>query len=304
MNIEKIYGDIGGLVPETNILTNESMKNHTSFKIGGKADILVMPSSKEQIIELIKYCKGEGIHLFVMGNGSNLLVSDMGIRGVVLKIGGNFSDIVVDGNRLTAETGVLMASLSHRALGESLAGIEFANGIPGTLGGALAMNAGAYGGEMKDVVRNVTAVDLHGNIYVLDDGELEFGYRTSRIQRQELIALEAALELREGDPVIIKETMDELMCRRREKQPLAYPSGGSVFKRPEGHFAGKLIQDAGLKGYQIGGAKVSTKHAGFIINTGNATCADVIHLIEAIQERVYREFGVELSPELRIVGGE
>lgn len=304
MNIGKIYGHIKNFLSEDRIFVNEPMKNHTSFKIGGEADIMVVPSTKDQIIELIKYCNEESIPLFIMGNGSNLLVGDRGIRGVVLKIAGSFSDISVDGDRMHVETGILMSSLSHKALEEELSGLEFASGIPGTLGGALAMNAGAYGGEIKDVTRCVTAVDLEGNIVELKEDMLEFGYRTSRIQREGLIALEAILELKKGDPAIIKETMNDLIRRRREKQPLSYPSGGSVFKRPEGYYAGKLIQDSGLKGYQIGGAQVSTKHAGFIINLGDATCADVVRLIEAIQDRVYREFGVELSPELKVVGEE
>lgn len=304
MNIGKIYGHIKNFLSEDRIFVNEPMKNHTSFKIGGEADIMVVPSTKDQIIELIKYCNEESIPLFIMGNGSNLLVGDRGIRGVVLKIAGSFSDISVDGDRMHVETGILMSSLSHKALEEELSGLEFASGIPGTLGGALAMNAGAYGGEIKDVTRCVTAVDLEGNIVELKEDMLEFGYRTSRIQREGLIALEAILELKKGDPAIIKETMNDLIRRRREKQPLSYPSGGSVFKRPEGYYAGKLIQDSGLKGYQIGGAQVSTKHAGFIINLGDATCADVVRLIETIQDKVYREFGVELSPELKVVGEE
>lgn len=304
MDIGKVYNDIKSFLPKDQLLVHEPMKNHTSFKIGGKADLIVLPSNADQIVDVIKYCNQMDVPIFVMGNGSNLLVGDRGIRGVVLKIAGSFNNVTIDGDRIDVETGILMSSLSHRALKESLSGLEFASGIPGTLGGALAMNAGAYGSEMKDLVVRVTAVDMQGNRVEFERDMLEFGYRTSRLQRERLIALEASLKLEDGDPAKIKETMTELMRRRREKQPLSYPSGGSVFKRPEGYYAGKLIQDAGLKGYRVGGAQVSTQHAGFIINTGDATCADVVGLIETIKDKVYREFGVKLSPEIKIVGEE
>lgn len=304
MDIEKIYNDMKSFLPENQLLMHEPMKNHTSFKIGGEADILVSPATEDQIIEVIRYCSDMNVPIFVMGNGSNLLVSDKGIRGVVLKIAGSFSNVDIAEDRMNVETGILLSSLANRALKESLSGLEFASGIPGTLGGALAMNAGAYGSEMKDVVVSITAVDMQGNMIELEGDMLEFGYRTSRLQRKGLIALKTILELEKGDPSRIKETMVELTRRRREKQPLSYPSGGSVFKRPEGYYAGKLIQDAGLKGYSIGGAQVSTQHAGFIINKGDATCADVVSLIETIKDKVYREFGVKLSPELKIVGEE
>ncbi|NMA94459.1 MAG: UDP-N-acetylmuramate dehydrogenase [Clostridiales bacterium] len=302
MDIKRISDCIRQIIPRDNILLDEPMKNHTSFRIGGNADIMVMPSAKEQIIDIIKLCKDKDIPLFIMGNGSNLLVGDRGMRGIVLKIASRFSETEIDDNNIKVQTGILLSTLAHRALESKLSGLEFAHGIPGTLGGAIFMNAGAYGGEIKDIAVDVTCVNLDGDIVRIEGDGLEFGYRSSKVQKDNLIALEATLNLRYGDPAIIKENMDYLMSQRREKQPLSYPSGGSTFKRPEGHYAGKLIQDAGLKGYRIGDAKVSTKHAGFIINLGNATCKDVLNLIDFIQTRVYEKFQVELSPELRVVG--
>ncbi len=304
MDIKSVFDDINSIVPNAGVLLHEPMNKHTSFRIGGPADIMVLPSDENEIIDILKYCSGNAIPIFIMGNGSNLLVRDKGIRGVVLKIGESFSDAMAEGTRIVAQSGILLSKLSRLALGESLTGLEFASGIPGSLGGAVAMNAGAYGGEMKDVVVAVNAVDISGQRVRLKSSMLEFGYRTSIVQKKGLIVLDVVLELARGNSQRIRATMNELNRRRREKQPLSYPSGGSAFKRPEGAFAGKLIQDAGLKGYSVGDAQVSPKHSGFIINTGNATCADVVQLIEIIQNKVYEKFGIALCPELKIVGEE
>ncbi|HHW71450.1 MAG TPA: UDP-N-acetylmuramate dehydrogenase [Clostridiales bacterium] len=304
MDIKSVFNDIKSIVPDAEILLNEPMSKHTTFRIGGPADIMILPSAEYEIIEILKYCNCNSVPIFIMGNGSNLLVRDKGIRGIVLKIGESFSDATVQDTKILAQAGILLSTLSRLALREGLTGLEFASGIPGTLGGAVTMNAGAYGGEMKDVVVAVNVVDMKGQRTKLDSAMLEFGYRTSAIQRDGLVVLDVIMELNVGDAQEIRATMNKLNRCRREKQPLSYPSGGSTFKRPEGYFAGKLIQDAGLKGYRVGDAQVSTKHSGFIVNIGNATCADVVQLIEIIQQTVYKKFGVELYPELKIVGEE
>lgn len=304
MDIKSVFNDIKSIVPDAEILLNEPMSKHTTFRIGGPADIMILPSAEYEIIEILKYCNCNSVPIFIMGNGSNLLVRDKGIRGIVLKIGESFSDATVQDTKILAQAGILLSTLSRLALREGLTGLEFASGIPGTLGGAVTMNAGAYGGEMKDVVVAVNVVDMKGQRTKLDSAMLEFGYRTSAIQRDGLVVLDVIMELNVGDAQEIRATMNKLNRCRREKQPLSYPSGGSTFKRPEGYFAGKLIQDAGLKGYRVGDAQVSTKHSGFIVNIGNATCADVVQLIEIIQQTVYKKFGVGLYPELKIVGEE
>jgi UDP-N-acetylmuramate dehydrogenase len=282
------------------IIKNEPMKNHTSFKIGGAADEFASASGKEEIIELINYAKEKKIPYFIMGNGSNILVSDKGIRGLVIKISGNFSGYEVSGNIIKAESGALLSTLSKAAQKSSLSGIEFASGIPGTLGGAIYMNAGAYGGEMSSIVKSVTYLE-NGEIKKINDG-FGFGYRRSVFADLGAVILEAELELEKGNPDEIKAQMDDYKIRRTEKQPLSMPSAGSVFKRPQGYFAGRLIEDAGLKGFQIGGAKVSEKHAGFIVNTGGATAEDVLALIKYIQKNVKEKFNVELETEVKIVG--
>jgi len=286
------------------VLIDEPMSKHTSFKIGGPADILLLPKSSEEIQRVIQICNELGVPFFTMGNGSNLLVSDKGMRNVVIKIAEGFNKIEIKDKIITAEAGILLSTLSKKALQESLGGLEFASGIPGTLGGAITMNAGAYGGEMKDVVKSCRAVDLQGNIVDLTIEELEMGYRTSLIQKKRLIVLEVTMELEEKDFSIIKSTMDELTVQRTTKQPLHLPSAGSIFKRPEGHFAGKLIQDSGLKGYRVGGAQVSELHSGFIVNVGNATAKDVLDLIKHIQKEVQGRFGILLETEVRLVGEE
>lgn len=293
--IKKISG-------QQNVMIDEPMKNHSSFKVGGPVDILVTPHSVFQLSEILKLCKKENVPIFIMGNGSNLIVSDKGIRGVVVKIFDNLSEYSVKDNTISVYSGMLLSKLSKIALKNELAGLEFAAGIPGTLGGAVAMNAGAYGGEMKDVVVETEYMDLDGEINTLRGDEHEFGYRTSYILKNSYIVLKSVLQLNRGKQQEIKALMDDLNKRRKEKQPLEMPSAGSVFKRPEGHFAGKLIEDCKLKGYRVGGAQVSEKHCGFIVNTGDATASDIQKLIKHIQNTVKSTYGVELQTEVRVIG--
>ena len=302
--MENIYIKLSEYIPTERILINEPMKKHTSFRIGGPADIMVLPASEEEIIHALKVCKDTSVPFFIMGNGSNLLVRDKGIRGVVIKISENYSKIEVNGTNIKAQSGVLLSTLSRAAVRNSLKGLEFASGIPGTLGGAITMNAGAYGGEMKDVVASVRCIDSNGKIHILQKEDMNFGYRTSRIQTTDLIVSEVNMELEYGDQQESLDLMADLARRRREKQPLAYPSAGSTFKRPVGYYAGKLIQDCGLKGLRIGDAQISELHAGFIINLGNATAQNVIDLINKVQEVIYDKYGVKMVPEVRIVGEE
>jgi len=299
-----VAGLIKGVVGENNIEIDAPMKEHTSFKIGGPADILVTPENDQQLSRVLNICNDNNIPFFIMGNGSNLLVRDKGIRGVVIKLFNNYSRYKVEGNIIKADAGILLSKLSNIALKHELSGLEFASGIPGTLGGAVFMNAGAYDGEMKNVVIKTEYMDQNGCIRCICGDEHEFGYRSSFIQKIGGIILRSELKLNKGLKDDIKLRMDDLNARRKEKQPLEMPSAGSVFKRPEGYFAGKLIQDAGLKGFKIGGAEVSKKHCGFIVNTGDATARDVIELIHFIQHKVKSEFNVELYTEIRIVGEE
>jgi len=295
----KLLENIAG---KENVKTDEPMKNHTSFKIGGPADFFVTPCSVYSLCEVIKLCNNEKLPIFIMGNGTNLLVSDKGIRGVVVKIYDNLSDFHVKEDCIEAYGGILLSKLSDIALENGLTGFEFASGIPGTLGGAVAMNAGAYGGEMKDVVVETEYIDKEGNIKIVRGEEHQFGYRTSFIQKQSGIAVKSLIKLKKGDKSSIKALIDDLTARRRDKQPLEMPSAGSVFKRPEGYFAGKLIEDCGLRGYSIGDAQVSEKHCGFIVNKGNATAKDILDLIRHIQKTVKDKFSVDLQTEVRIVG--
>jgi UDP-N-acetylmuramate dehydrogenase len=304
MNIDNIYHDLIANIPANQVLMNEPMKNHTSFKIGGPADIVVIPSQVEHIRHIMMSCQKWNVPFMIMGNGSNLLVRDKGIRGVVIKMSGLFNRVWIEGACIRAQSGVLLSVLSRKALKAGLAGLEFASGIPGTLGGAIAMNAGAYGGEMKDVVDWVQVIDFDGKLYIYNNDELQFGYRTSYIQGKPLIVTEVNLSLAPGNLEESKAFISELTRKRQEKQPLSLPSAGSVFKRPEGYYAGRLIECAGLKGYRIGDAQVSEKHAGFIVNLGEATAKDVITLIETIKQKVKEVAGVELEHEIRIVGEE
>lgn len=290
------------VVGQEGVWPDEPMKKHTTFRVGGPADLLVCPKTATEIAEILKLCRAAGVPYFIIGNGSNLLVSDAGYRGVILKIFKNMNEIRVDGNRIYADAGALLSTVSRKAMEAGLAGMEFASGIPGTLGGACVMNAGAYGGEMKDILESVKVLTDQGEIRTLSVKELELGYRYSVIKDRGDIVLEAVLHLQEGDREQIAARMQELKEKRVEKQPLEYPSAGSTFKRPEGYFAGKLIQDAGLRGYRVGGAQVSEKHCGFVINTGDATAADVMELIRNVQDKVYETFQVRMEPEVKFLG--
>lgn len=302
MNIDYIYEQLKDYIPEERILLNEPMYKHTSFKIGGPADIMVLPGSPEEISTVVKVCNSTGCPYFVMGNGTNLLVRDGGYRGVIIKIGNNFSSCRIEGQYIYAQAGILLSALSQYAAGASLEGLEFASGIPGTLGGAVAMNAGAYQGEMKDVLEWVKVITPGGTVETLPLGQLEMGYRTSIIQRRSLIVVECCLKLRKGDRDKINQRINEYNHLRKSKQPLHLPSAGSTFKRPKGYYAGKLIEEAGLKGKRIGNAQVSEIHCGFIVNLGNASARDVLELIKHIQEQVKAKFGVDLEPEVKIIG--
>ncbi|MDF2503661.1 UDP-N-acetylmuramate dehydrogenase [Clostridium sp.] len=288
-------------IAEENIQLNVEMKEHTSFRVGGPVDVLVTPIDYNEIINTIKLCKDYKVPFYIIGNGSNLLVKDGGIRGVVIKLT-KLDNITVDGTMITAQGGATIAKTSRVARDVSLTGLEFACGIPGSIGGALAMNAGAYDGEMSMVVKNSTVLDEQGNLLKLNKDELELEYRMSAILKNNYVVLEVTFDLKKGDHEKIKNRIDELMKRRREKQPLEYASAGSTFKRPVGHFAGKLIQDSGLKGKSVGDAEVSIKHSGFIINKGNAKAKDILDLIKIVQSTVKEKFNVDLNPEVRIIG--
>ena len=287
-----------GIVPEENILLQEKMAGHTTFRIGGPADCFLQLENEEQLQKVQKYLNLVEVPYFILGNGSNLLVSDKGYRGIILQVGQKMSDIRVVGNKIVAQAGALLSQVSKTACVHGLTGLEFAFGIPGTLGGGVVMNAGAYGGDMSQVVTKVRVINRDGEVMELDNGTMEFGYRHSSIKNQSFAVTEVTLQLEEGDRKEIFAKMEELVAKRKEKQPLGNPSAGSTFKRPEGHFAGKLIMDAGMRGFQIGGARVSDKHCGFIINMGNATSDDVRDVIEEVQARVKERFHVELEPEI------
>ncbi len=289
-------------VPSEDIFVNEPMSRHTSFRIGGEADVLVNVPSSKVLSELIRYLAQSGQDYFIIGRGTNLLVGDKGYRGVILKVGDLMSDISVEGKRITAGAGTSMAKLAKAALDNSLTGLEFAAGIPGTLGGAVVMNAGAYGGEMKNIVKNVQVFNSFGEEMNLDNATMEFSYRDSILRNRKFVAAQVTLELEEGNRDDIEALMNDLAQKRRKKQPLEYPSAGSTFKRPEGYFAGKLIMDAGLRGLRIGGAQVSEKHCGFIVNIGNASACDVAELMEEVQTRVKKQLGVRLEPEIIKLG--
>ena len=297
--IKKIFCDLLG---EDRVFTDEPMKQHTTFKIGGPADYFLVPESGEEAGEIINICKQTDIPYFILGNGSNLLVGDGGYRGVVIQIYRNMSAVTTEGTIITAQAGALLSSVAAVAKNASLTGFEFAGGIPGTVGGAAVMNAGAYGGEMKDVLVEVTVMDAAGNIFTIPAEKLELGYRTSIIKKAGYIVLEAKIRLEEGNQEAIRERMKELTIQRTTKQPLEFPSAGSTFKRPEGYFAGKLVMDSGLRGYQVGGARVSEKHCGFVINAGGATAKDVRTLMENVRDIVYKKYGVTLEPEVKFLG--
>ena len=298
----KIIEKIISLAGETNVKLNEPMAKHTTFKIGGAADIFVTPETKDALLGIIEFCKEENIPVTVVGNGSNLLVSDDGIDGVVICTE-KINYVNLENNVITSGAGAFLAVVANTAARESLTGLEFAAGIPGTVGGGTFMNAGAYGGELKDVIETVTAMDKDGNVKVFKTGDCGFGYRTSMFGGGYVI-LEVTFRLKKGNKEEILDIMKDLSHRRRDKQPLEYPSAGSTFKRPKGYFAGKLIEDAGLKGFSVGGAEVSTKHAGFVINKGDATASDIYNLCKAVEEKILelQERKRELADQ--ILGGE
>ncbi|HOS68894.1 MAG TPA: UDP-N-acetylmuramate dehydrogenase [Bacillota bacterium] len=284
------------------ILYNEPMKNHTSFKVGGPADIFIEPDDSTELVKAIKDLREQGLSYYIIGNGSNLLVSDKGLRGAVIKIGEKFGSVSIDNDIITAESGVLLSTLSKMAAREGLTGMEFASGIPGSLGGAVTMNAGAYGGEMKDIVEWVELLDQDLNLKRLKNDEMKFMYRKSIIEPGKHIVLRCCIRLKKGNKDEIDSKMAELAEKRKSKQPLHLPSAGSTFKRPEGYFAGKLIEDAGLRGFTIGGAQVSTLHCGFVVNNGDAAAKDVYDLIRHVQKTVFEKFNVMLEPEVKILG--
>ena len=284
------------------VLVQEPMSQHTSFHIGGPADILVIPSSVQGLLQVLELARTWQVPVTVIGNGTNLLVRDKGIRGLVIKLGNAIKEWQVESSRITFSSGLSLAMAAHVALDAGLTGMEFAAGIPGSVGGAIYMNAGAYGGEMKNIVTEVTVLDRQGQTRIIPAGEMCFGYRSSAIQGTENLILAATVQLQPGDPEKITAKMADLAARRRDKQPLELPSAGSTFKRPAGNFAGTLIDKAGLKGFSVGDAQVSVKHAGFIVNTGHASCADVLQLITAVQEKVFASAGVHLEPAVLIIG--
>lgn len=299
---QSFYDKLNNVIGKDSILIDEPMSRHTTFRVGGPADFFVTPKAKEEVRDVIRICKEAGMPYYIIGNGSNLLVSDAGYRGVIVQIYKEMNEVKVEGDLVKAQAGALLSGIAAKALGAELSGFEFASGIPGTIGGACVMNAGAYGGEMKDVLESVTVLTGEGKIIELGRNELELGYRTSVIAKKGYIVLGAALKLECGDGEKIKTYMDELKEKRVTKQPLEYPSAGSTFKRPEGYFAGKLIQDSGLKGFTVGGAQVSEKHSGFVINKGNATAADVMELIRQVTAKVKEDTGVTMEPEVKQIG--
>lgn len=285
------------------VIEDAPMKKYTSFKCGGNASVLIIPNSIDSLKKIIEFCYSKNVSPLIIGNGSNLLVTDNGINGVVIKIGSKISKIeLLDETTIYCEAGASLKSLCMFALENSLSGLEFAYGIPGTLGGAVYMNAGAYGGEMKDVLYSCTHIDSNGNVCEFSQEQLDLGYRRSAYTDNGFTVVSAVMKLKKAEKQAIKDAMDDKLQRRKDKQPLEYPSAGSTFKRPEGYFAGALIQESGLKGYTVGGAQVSEKHAGFVINKDNATSTDVINLIHDVQKIVYEKHGVMLETEVKIIG--
>ncbi|NLY78444.1 MAG: UDP-N-acetylmuramate dehydrogenase [Lysinibacillus sp.] len=301
MTIEQWVKELASITNKENIKINESLKKYTMTKLGGKADVFVMPETEEEAEEIVKYTYENKIPLLLLGNGSNMIVRDGGVRGIVLNLS-KLNKIQIDENQVYAQSGALIIDVSKKAAEASLTGLEFACGIPGSVGGAMAMNAGAYGGEIKDIIVHSTVLTKQGKRLVLTKDELELGYRKSIIAQEGYIVLSSLFQLEKGNKEEIDAKIADLTFKRESKQPLEYPSAGSVFKRPPGYFAGKLIQDSGLQGKGVGGAEVSTKHAGFIINKGNATATDYIETIKMVQRVVKEKFNVDLELEVKIVG--
>ena len=302
MDKKEIYNLLSQIIDEKSIYIDEPMNRHTSFKVGGPADILVRPRTEEEISNIFKRVNKLETPFLVKGNGSNILIKDGGFRGLVIEISDNFSNFEIRGTEVEIQSGALLSVIGRAVMNESLTGFEFASGIPGTLGGALAMNAGAYGGEMKNIVKTVRLMDEEGQVVEFSNEEMNFGYRHSRLSDERWIAISAVISLEKGDKAEIKAKMEDLALQRRTKQPLEYPSAGSTFKRPTGYFAGKLIQDSDLKGVSVGGAQVSSKHSGFVINYNKASAKDIVDLIEHVKITVYECQGVHLEEEVKILG--
>ncbi len=298
----EILNELYLILDKKNIYINEMMSKHTTFRIGGPADFFLTPETVEEVCKLVKLCKEQSIPYYIVGNGSNLLVGDKGYRGMIISLYKNMCEIRCEGTHIYAQAGALLSKIGAKACAASLTGFEFAAGIPGTLGGAVMMNAGAYGGEMKHILESATVLTEEGEVKTLSVDELELGYRTSIIGRKNYVVLEAAIHLKDGDENEIRSYMNELKDRRVTKQPLAYPSAGSTFKRPEGNFAGKLIEEAGLRGFRVGGAQVSEKHCGFVISNKGATASDVVELIKQVSDRVEEMSGIRLEPEVKMIG--
>ena len=298
---QAIVDELKNKFPTSLILAEEPMKSHTTFKIGGPADIYIEPDYAT-IIPLISFLKERDVKFIVIGNGSNLLVSDKGIEGVVISLGKKSANITISGDTVVAEAGAMLSSVANTAAEAGLTGLEFASGIPGSIGGAVFMNAGAYGGEMKDVLESVLVLTSNYEKKIMSPEELRLSYRHSSLMEEEGYVLSATLKLSHGNKDEIKAKIEDIRKQRIEKQPLNFPSAGSTFKRPEGYFAGKLIDDAGLRGYTVGGAQVSEKHCGFVVNKGEATAADVLKLMSDVDSKVFDKFGVHLVPEVRIIG--
>ena len=299
---QELYTGLCEIAGTGQVYQNEPMSRHTTFRIGGPADVFVVPESTQALAKTVSFCRTNQVPFYILGNGSNLLVGDKGYRGVMIQIYRNLNDIQVRGEKICAQAGAMLSVIAKQALANALTGFEFASGIPGTLGGAVMMNAGAYGGEIKDVFQEALVLTPEGELQKLSCEEMEFGYRTSVVEKRNYIVLEATLKLHLGDEAAIRQRMEELKLQRTTKQPLDLPSAGSTFKRPEGYFAGKLIMDAGLRGFSVGGAQVSEKHCGFVVNKGGATAADVRELMRQVTERVEAQFGVTLEPEVKMLG--
>lgn len=300
--IQKLYETLCNINGTEQVQRDEPMSRHTTFHIGGPAALFCIPRSVPALAATVKACIEADISYYILGNGSNVLVSDTGYQGVVIQLFRNMDGIRIRGTEMEVEAGALLVKIAHTAAKESLTGLEFASGIPGTLGGGLTMNAGAYGGEMKNVVKEAVVMKPDGELLRLTKEELELGYRTSVIARKGYLVISALLELKEGEAEVIRARMQELKEARTSKQPLEYASAGSTFKRPEGYFAGKLIMDAGLRGFTVGGAQVSEKHCGFVINRGGATAQNVMDLVRQVQNEVKKQFGVELELEVKLLG--
>ena len=298
---DQFLTELENIMAGSGIFMEEPMKKHTTFRVGGPADVLVQPD-ETTLAAVLGLCRQHNVPYSFIGNGSNLLVGDKGIRGVVIEMTEPMGNIEVHGTRITAQAGAMLSKIANTAASNGLGGMEFAAGIPGSVGGAVVMNAGAYGGEMKDIIEKVYVLDENGAQLELDRDALDLGYRHSCIPEKKYIVTKVVLELVPRNEAEIRSEMKELNEKRAEKQPLQYPSAGSTFKRPEGYFAGKLIMDAGLRGYQVGGAQVSEKHCGFVINKGDATAADICQLMRDVSDKVQAQFGVVLEPEVKMIG--